>query len=101
MASTSMSTPQDTRTVPKKQRRAMSDTWFSVLLILPAMIIIAFFALYPLFYAIDVSFRFADLTGGGVQGIRRTGQLPHRAVRQILLAVGAHHVVIYLLCRIH
>ena len=68
MASTSMSTPQDTRSVPKKQGRAMSDAWFSVLLILPAMIIIAFFALYPLFYAIYVSFQLADLTAGGIKG---------------------------------
>jgi multiple sugar transport system permease protein len=69
MATTSMNTPQNTDTIPKKQGRAMSDRWFSVLLILPAMIIIAFFALYPLFYAINVSFRYADLTtaGGGIR----------------------------------
>jgi multiple sugar transport system permease protein len=45
--------------VPK---RAMSDTWYSILLIAPAMIIILFFALFPLFYAIDLSFRHVDLT---------------------------------------
>lgn len=65
---TSVSASQDTRVVSKKQGRAMSDRWFSVLLILPAMIIIAFFALYPLFYAIYVSFQLADLTAGGIQG---------------------------------
>lgn len=67
MASNSVSAPQGTTPIPKKQGRAMSDTWFSILLILPAMIIIAFFALYPLFYAINVSFRLADLTRGGIQ----------------------------------
>ncbi|MBU2532696.1 MAG: sugar ABC transporter permease, partial [Alphaproteobacteria bacterium] len=44
----------------------MSDRWFSVLLIAPAMTIILVFALLPLAYAIDVSFHFADLTRGGV-----------------------------------
>jgi multiple sugar transport system permease protein len=47
--------------------RTMSDTWYSVLLITPAMIIILFFALVPLFYAISISFRHADLTMGGIQ----------------------------------
>ncbi len=51
-------TPAATR-APK---RAMSDTWYSILLIAPAMIIILFFALFPLFYAIDLSFRHVDLT---------------------------------------
>ncbi len=45
----------------------MPDSWYSILLIAPAMLIILFFALVPLFFAIDVSFRFADLTGGGIQ----------------------------------
>ena len=43
-------------------KRAMSDTWYSILLITPAMIIILFFALFPLFYAINLSFRHVDLT---------------------------------------
>jgi multiple sugar transport system permease protein len=51
-----------------KTRRTLSDGWYSVLLIAPAMVIILFFALVPLFYAIDVSFRQADLTMGGIQG---------------------------------
>ncbi len=54
--------------VKPQQRRTMSDTWYSVLLISPAMAIILFFALVPLFYAIMVSFRQADLTMGGIQG---------------------------------
>lgn len=45
----------------------MSDTRYSLLLITPAMIIILFFALVPLFYAIVISFRQADLTMGGIQ----------------------------------
>lgn len=48
------------------QPRAISDRWFSILLIAPAMAIILVFALLPLGYAIDVSFHFADLTRGGV-----------------------------------
>ncbi|MDP2976378.1 MAG: sugar ABC transporter permease [Anaerolineales bacterium] len=51
-----------------KKRRTMSDGWYAVLLIAPAMVIILFFALVPLFYATDVSFRHADLTMGGLQG---------------------------------
>jgi multiple sugar transport system permease protein len=51
-----------------KARRTMSDSWYSILLIAPAMVIILFFALVPLFYALDISFRFADLTGGGIRG---------------------------------
>ena len=43
-------------------KRAMSDTWYSILLIAPAMVIILSFALFPLGYAIDLSFRYADLT---------------------------------------
>ncbi len=51
----------------KPQKRTISDTWYSVLLIAPAMVIILFFALVPLFFAIMVSFRQADLTMGGIQ----------------------------------
>lgn len=51
----------------KRGGRAISDTWYSILLITPAMAIILFFALVPLAYAIDVSFRYADLTRGGIQ----------------------------------
>lgn len=51
----------------QRPRRSMSDGWFAVLLITPAMLIIAFFALAPLFYAIDISFHFADLTRGGIK----------------------------------
>lgn len=51
----------------------MSDRLYSLLLITPAMIIIFFFALFPLFYAINLSFRYADLTNpqgiGGFVGL--------------------------------
>lgn len=68
MATTAVSKSQETAAAPsKKKGRAMSDAWFSFLLILPAMIIIVFFALVPLFYAIEVSFRYADLTRGGIK----------------------------------
>jgi multiple sugar transport system permease protein len=45
-----------------RQRKTISDTWYSMLLVVPAMLIIGFFALFPLFYAINISLRFADLT---------------------------------------
>lgn len=45
-----------------KSKKILSDTWYSLLLITPAMLIIGFFALFPLFYAINIAFRFADLT---------------------------------------
>ena len=48
------------RPAPTKQR--ISDTTYSVMLIAPALILILIFALIPLGYAINVSFRFADLT---------------------------------------
>lgn len=43
-------------------KKPMSDSTYSLALIAPAMIIIFFFALYPLFYALDLSFRHVDLT---------------------------------------
>ncbi|MFT4161398.1 carbohydrate ABC transporter permease [Shinella sp.] len=58
--------------VPASQERgtagpaAMSDRWFSILLVVPAMLVILVFALLPLAYALDVSFRFADLTRGRI-----------------------------------
>ena len=56
-----VTTPK-TPTADRAPKRAMSDTWYSILLIAPAMIIILFFALFPLFYAINLSFRHVDLT---------------------------------------
>jgi multiple sugar transport system permease protein len=68
MASSEVSLPDNLQDeAVKPHRKAMSDTWFSVLLIAPAMIIILFFALVPLGYAINVSLRYADLTRGGIK----------------------------------
>ncbi len=47
---------------PVPRRSFLSDQVYSVLLIIPAMILIGIFALYPLSYVIRVSFRYADLT---------------------------------------
>lgn len=44
----------------------ISDKLFSIFLIVPAMAVILVFALLPLAYALNVSFRFADLTRGGI-----------------------------------
>ncbi len=43
-------------------KKPMSDGTYALMLIAPAMIIIFFFALYPLSYAIDLSVRLVDLT---------------------------------------
>ena len=55
------------------RKKVMADKWYSLLLIAPAMIIIGIFALFPLFYAINLSFRYADLTSpqgiGGFVGL--------------------------------
>ena len=56
--------PSGTSRAPS--RLHLSDRWFSIALIAPAMAVILVFALVPLFYAADVSFRFADLTRGRV-----------------------------------
>lgn len=68
----------------EKPRRAMSDRWYSVLLISPAMLIIFFFALFPLFYAIMLSFRYADLTNpqgfGGFVGLENYRKVLHDPV---------------------
>ncbi len=54
--------PTDSKVHPAPKRSLLSDQVYSVLLIIPAMILIAVFALYPLAYVIRVSFRYADLT---------------------------------------
>jgi len=56
-----MSATTDISPVPKS-KKTLSDTWYSLLLVTPAMLIIGFFALFPLFYAINIAFRYADLT---------------------------------------
>jgi len=57
----------------EKPKRGLSDTWYSLLLIAPAMLIISIFALFPLFYAINIAMRYADLTSpvgiGGFVGL--------------------------------
>ena len=59
----------NSKTVIKhKSKYGPSDKWYSIFLISPAMIVLIFFGLVPLFYAIYLSFHFADLTVGGVQG---------------------------------
>jgi multiple sugar transport system permease protein len=48
--------------IGKHAKKPMSDARYALLLIAPAMVIIFFFALYPLFYAISLSLRHVDLT---------------------------------------
>lgn len=47
-----------------KNKKVMSDGTYSKLLIAPAMIVLALFGLFPLFYAINIAFRHVDLTSG-------------------------------------
>lgn len=47
-------------------RAGLSDRWFSVLLILPAMLITLIFAILPLVQALDVTFRMGDLSRGKI-----------------------------------
>jgi multiple sugar transport system permease protein len=68
MASSETSVLDNTQVkADKPHRKAMSDNKFSLLLISPAMIIVLFFALVPLGYAMNVSLRYADLTRGGIK----------------------------------
>jgi len=50
-----------------RSKAGMSDRTFSILLVAPALAVILVFAILPLVYALDVSFRFADLTRGGIR----------------------------------
>lgn len=47
-------------------RVGLSDRWFSVLLITPAMLITLIFAILPLVQALDVTFRMGDLSRGKI-----------------------------------
>ncbi len=47
-------------------KRGLSDRLYSYLLVTPAMVVLIFFGLVPLFYAIYLAFHYADLTAGGV-----------------------------------
>lgn len=47
-------------------KAGMSDRWFSILLIAPAMLITLIFAILPLVQALDVTFRMGDLSRGKI-----------------------------------
>lgn len=48
----------------RKEGRMLSDLTYGTLLVTPAMLVIFFFGLFPLFYAINISLRYVDLTAG-------------------------------------
>lgn len=50
----------------KEPKRTMSDRWWSYFLVTPSMIVLVFFGLAPLFYAIYLAFHHVDLTAGGI-----------------------------------
>jgi multiple sugar transport system permease protein len=60
--SSGLGTERPGKSAVRVQPRAMSDTTYSWLLVAPALVIIFFFALYPLGYAIALSMRHVDLT---------------------------------------
>lgn len=55
-----------TREKKSKQinRKVLSDNMYGITLVTPAMLVLLFFGLFPLFYAINLSFRYVDLTAG-------------------------------------
>lgn len=52
--------------VSRIDRVGLSDRWFSILLITPAMLITLIFAILPLVQALDVTFRMGDLSRGKI-----------------------------------
>lgn len=48
----------------RKRKKIMSDGAYGILLVTPALIVLFFFGLVPLFYAINLSLRHVDLTAG-------------------------------------
>jgi multiple sugar transport system permease protein len=57
--------PMKKEKIPTK---VLSDRWYSYLLVTPAMIVLIFFGLVPLFYAIYLAFHHVDLISGGIGG---------------------------------
>lgn len=51
---------------PAPAGAGLSDRWFSILLIAPAMLVTLIFAILPLAQALDVTFRVADLSRGRI-----------------------------------
>ncbi len=47
-----------------RSKKPMSDGTFGMLLIVPAMVVLLFFGVFPLFYAINLSLRYVDMTAG-------------------------------------
>ena len=47
-----------------KPLKPLSDGKYSTLLVLPALVVLLFFGIFPLIYAINLSLRDVDMTGG-------------------------------------
>jgi multiple sugar transport system permease protein len=62
IASQGLSSPGTVQTGDLPRRRRISELQYAWLLVLPALVLLLIFAIIPLAYAINVSFRFADLT---------------------------------------
>ena len=54
----------DSTTQVKKKKKILSDGAYGMLLISPALIVLLFFGVFPLFYALNLSLRHVDLTSG-------------------------------------
>ncbi len=62
-----VATKDTSQTLPGKAiKEGLSDRLYSYLLVTPAMVVLIFFGLVPLFYAIYLAFHYADLTAGGI-----------------------------------
>lgn len=55
-------------TLKKKKRKSLSDSFYSSLLVAPAMVVLLFFGLFPLFYAINMAFHTVDMNSASGVG---------------------------------
>jgi len=46
------------------KKKGLSSKMYGTLLVIPAMVVLLFFGLFPLFYAINMAFRYVNLTAG-------------------------------------
>ncbi|MEN4099435.1 MAG: hypothetical protein ROW52_05885, partial [Anaerolineaceae bacterium] len=63
------------RDIKAKGKRGMPDSLYSGLLVAPAMVVLLFFGLFPLFYAINMAFHQVDMSS--VSGIGEFVGLEH------------------------
>lgn len=72
-----MSSIERERVTRPTRRRRLSDARYGALLVAPAMLIIIFFAIFPLLYAIFLAGHHVDLTEGGIGAYVGLGNFRH------------------------